>query len=215
MTNDELRTAVEEELLYEPRVDPREIAVAADYGRVTLRGTVGSLREKFEATKAAKRVAGVGEVDDQLQVKILGSKSRDDAELRGAVLQALTLDSEVPASVDATAVAGAVTLTGTATHHFESEEAERVASKVHGVTSIDNQIVLVPPPPSADDVKHGIKKALERVAKCDAATITVEAEDGVVTLYGTVASLADRDVAVSAAMRAPGVVRVENHIVIA
>jgi osmotically-inducible protein OsmY len=211
MTNDELRTAVEEELLYEPRVDPREIAVAADYGRVTLRGTVGSLREKFEATKAAKRVASVREVDDQLQVKILGSKSRDDAELRGAVLQALTLDSEVPASVDATAVAGAVTLTGTATHHFESEEAERVASKVHGVTSIDNQIVLVPPPPSADDVKYGIKKALER----DAATITVEAEDGVVTLYGTVASLADRDAAASAAMRAPGVVRVENHIVIA
>jgi osmotically-inducible protein OsmY len=214
MSNDELRSAVEEELYYEPRVDPREVAVAAKDGLVTLRGTVGSLRERFEARKAAKRVAGVTEVDDQLKIKLLGDKSRDDAELRGAVLQALMLDADVPSSVDATAVAGTVTLTGTATHHFQREDAERDVLKVEGVTSIDNQIMLVTPPPTEKDVRHTIKKALERSAKDQAERISIETENGVVELHGSVDSWAERDAVVSAAWRAPGVWRVDDYLVI-
>ena len=214
MTNDELRIAVEEELFYEPRIDNREIAVGADNGVVTLRGTVGTLRERFEARKAARRVAGVRDVDDQLKVKLLGSKSRDDAELRGAVLQALTLDSEVPDSVDAAAANGAVTLSGTANHHFQREEAERVASKVDGVTSINNQIFLEAPPPTEPELRHTITKALERAAKDEADRISVVTENGVVALHGEVHSWAERDAAVSAASRAPGVVRVDDYLVI-
>jgi osmotically-inducible protein OsmY len=215
MSNDELRIAVEEELLYEPRIDNnREIAVGVDDGVVTLRGTVGSLRERFEANKAAKRVAGVKNVHDELKVKLLGGKSRDDAELRGAVLQALMLDGDVPASVDATAVNGAVTLSGTATHHFQSEEAVKTAAKVEGVTAVDNEIMLVPPPPTEQDLRDTITRALERTAKDEAERIAVETADGVVALRGTVHSWAERDAAVSAASRAPGVVRVDDYLVI-
>jgi osmotically-inducible protein OsmY len=46
MTNDELRLDVAAELSWDPKVDSRQIAVLADDGAVTLRGTVGSLREK-------------------------------------------------------------------------------------------------------------------------------------------------------------------------
>src|ERR1700759_1463214 len=46
MTNDELRLDVAAELSWDPKVDSRQIAVSADGGAVTLRGTVGSLREK-------------------------------------------------------------------------------------------------------------------------------------------------------------------------
>ena len=214
MSNDELRVAVEEELLYDPRVDNREIAVETEDGVVTLRGTVGSLRERLEARKAAKRVIGVSDVHDELQVKLLGSKGKDDAELRGAVLQALTLDSEVPSTVDATAVAGAVTLTGTANHHFQREEAEQVASKVEGVTSVDNQIILVPPPPTEHEIEHTITKALERTAKREAEGITVEIADGTVALYGTVDSWADRDAVLAAAWRAPGVSQVDDYLTV-
>ena len=56
VSNDELRFNVEEELFWEPRVDNEAIAVSTDDGDVTLRGTVGSFREKREAASAAKRV---------------------------------------------------------------------------------------------------------------------------------------------------------------
>ena len=44
---------------------------------------------------------GVTEVDNQLQVRVLAGSRRDDADLRGDVLQALMLDSLVPMTVDA------------------------------------------------------------------------------------------------------------------
>jgi osmotically-inducible protein OsmY len=81
---------------------------------VTLRGTVGSFREKREAAKAAKRVYGVTEVDNELSVRLLGGDRRDDADVRGAVLQALMLDAAVPSSIDASVKDGMVTLTGMA-----------------------------------------------------------------------------------------------------
>ena len=48
MSNDELRLDVEQELFWDPRVDNEAIAVSTDDGDVTLRGTVGSFREKRE-----------------------------------------------------------------------------------------------------------------------------------------------------------------------
>jgi hypothetical protein len=53
---------------WDPKIDNSAIAVSADDGRVTLRGTVGSLREKREAKNAAARVFGVVSVDNQLEV---------------------------------------------------------------------------------------------------------------------------------------------------
>jgi osmotically-inducible protein OsmY len=112
MSDEELRYDVEEELFWEPRVDSAAIAVATDDGDVTLRGTVGSFREKREAANAAKRVRGVARLDNDLRVRLLDDDKRDDAELRGAVLQALLLDSLVPSTIDAKVQGGIVTLTG-------------------------------------------------------------------------------------------------------
>jgi len=67
MSNDELRIDVEDELLWEPKVDNEAIAVSTDDGVVTLRRTVGSLRERREATNAAKRVHGVKQLDNELR----------------------------------------------------------------------------------------------------------------------------------------------------
>ena len=52
-------------------LDSAEIAVSADDGKITLRGTVGSLRQKHAAKKDAERVFGVISVDNQLQVRLL------------------------------------------------------------------------------------------------------------------------------------------------
>jgi osmotically-inducible protein OsmY len=99
--NDRLMAEVNDELFWDPKVDNAAIAVAADDGAIIVRGTVGSLREKREATRAAQRVYGVMSVDDQLRVRVLDDARRADADLRGDVLQPLALDSLVPQSVDA------------------------------------------------------------------------------------------------------------------
>jgi len=215
MSNDELTRHVTDELFWDPKVDNAAIAVSADDGVVTLGGTVGSLRQKREAKKDAERVWGVKSVNNDLQVRLLNDDRREDADLRGAVLQALMLDSLVPATVDADVDDGMVTLKGQANWHFQRDEAETVATNVAGVVSVDNAIELVPPAPSAEDLEHSIKKAMERNAKLDADSVSVESSNGTVTVRGTVSSWADHDEAVSAAWAAPGVTRVKDHILVA
>jgi osmotically-inducible protein OsmY len=212
VTNDELQLSVADELFWDPKVDNEEIAVSADGGSVTLRGTVGSFRQKREARKAAERVYGVVSVDNQLEVRILTGQRRDDADLRGDVLQALMLDSLVPGTVDANIKDGFVTLTGAVDWQFQREEAAFIAGNILGVTGVENDTYLDSPTPYAGDVKHSIKKALERDAKLDADSIQVETANGKATLTGTVGSWAERDAAVAAAWAAPGVTNVEDRL---
>jgi osmotically-inducible protein OsmY len=215
MSNDDVKRYVTDELFYDPKVDNRAIAVSADDGVVTLRGTVGSFREKREAKQDAQRVHGVKDVKNELDVRILTEDRRDDADLRGDVLRALALDSLVPATIEAKVDDGWVTLTGTANWQFERDEAEFVGGNIAGVVGVENEIELVAPGPSVHDVEHAIKEAMERNAKLDAKSVSVESSNGTITLHGTVSSWADHDEAVSAAWAAPGVTRVKDHIVVA
>jgi len=138
----DLTADVSDELYWEPKLDSTAIAVSADDGRITLRGTVGSLRKKREAQKATQRVFGVISVDNQLQVKVMNDDMRADADLRGDVLQALMLDSLVPKTVDAKVEDGFVTLKGTANRQYERDEAEFVASNVVGALDVFDEIEL-------------------------------------------------------------------------
>jgi osmotically-inducible protein OsmY len=212
MTDEQLQRAVTDELRYEPKVHEKEIAVSASDGTVTLRGTVGSLRQKREAKKAAQRVYGVMDVDNELSVRLMDDFARDDAELRGQVLQAMTLDSLIPATVDASAYDGYITLTGQADWRYERDEAEFVAGNVPGVIDVENQIELVLPTPPAKEVKQDIEKAIERNARLDAGSLSVKTSSGTVTIEGAVRSWAEHDEAVAAAWHAPGVRNVVDRI---
>ena len=215
MSNDDLELSVADELYWDPKVDNTAIAVSVDDGAVTLRGTVGSFRQKREAKQDAERVYGVKSVKNDLEVRIMNQDRRDDADLRGAVLQALMLDSLVPRTIDAKVDNGAVTLTGTANWQYQRDEAEFLATNILGVISVDDEIDLVPPAPTAGDVQHDIKKAMERNAKLDADSLSVDSSNGTVTLSGTVSSWADHDEAVDAAWAAPGVTDVKDRILVA
>jgi osmotically-inducible protein OsmY len=214
MSDDQLRGSVEDELYWDPRVGAQSIAVSAEDGVVTLRGTVGSYRERREATTAVKRVFGAQRVENKLKVRLLDGHRRDDADLRGAVLQALMLDALVPDTVDAKVSDGLVTLTGTADYQFERDEAKRVAGNVSGVVWVTDDIELTVPPAEAGDVKHDIKKAMERDAKIDADGVSVETYNGTVTLSGSVRSWAEHDAAIDAAWAAPGVSTVEDNLLV-
>jgi osmotically-inducible protein OsmY len=214
MSNDDLQRWVTDELFWDPKVDNAAIAVSAQDGDVTLRGTVGSFREKREAQNAAQRVYGVKKVQNELKVNILNGVARDDAELRGEVLQAMMLDSQVPSTIDARVTDGWVTLTGTAEWQYQRDEAEFIAGNVAGVVGVDNEIDLQNPQPSAGDIKESIKKALKRNAKLDADDLSVDTHDGTVAVTGTVSSWSEHDAAIAAAWAAPGVTNVDDYVTV-
>ena len=212
--DNDLTADVSDELFWDPKVDNTAIAVSADGGKITLRGTVGSLREKREAKKAAERVFGVITVDNQLQLKLMDDDRRADAELRGDVLQALMLDSLVPNTIDAKVEDGFVTLTGTADRQYQRDEADFVASNIVGTLDVFNEIELKRPTPSAGDVQESIKKAFKRNAKIDADDLYVSTENGTVTINGAVSSWAEHDEAIDAAWAAPGVTSVHDEMTV-
>jgi osmotically-inducible protein OsmY len=210
----DLTADVSDELFWDPKVDNAAIAVSATEGKITLRGTVGSLREKREAKKAAQRVFGVISVDNQLQVKLMNDDRRADADLRGDVLQALMLDSLVPATVDAKAEDGFVTLSGSADWQYQRDEADFVASNIVGTLDVFDEIELTHPKPNAGDVQDSIKKAFKRNAALDADNLYISSDNGTVTITGNVSSWAEHDEALDAAWAAPGVTSVRDEMTI-
>jgi osmotically-inducible protein OsmY len=142
---------LEEAVIYNLRLDPRisqstEIAVAATNGLVTLRGTVESFGQHRAAVGDARGTAGVVDVDDQLKVNLLGSSVRHDDEIRGAALQILIWDAEVPAeSVDVRVQEGWVTLTGRVEYQFQSNAAFEDVASLYGVFGVNNDIRVSTP----------------------------------------------------------------------
>lgn len=134
MTNAALARAVAAEIAWDPRVGGAKVEVSAGGGVVTLRGWVGSYRQKQEARRAAERVHGVTYVDNDLDVRV--PHPRSDAGLLGDVLMALVLDDLVPDTVHAQVTGAVVRLTGTAGWQYQRDEAELVAGNVHGAWSM-------------------------------------------------------------------------------
>ncbi|HME03832.1 MAG TPA: BON domain-containing protein [Solirubrobacteraceae bacterium] len=213
MSNQDLINDVIDELAWDPKLDADEIAVNADDGVVTLRGTVGSLRKKREAKKAAGRVHGVRSVKNDLEVHLLNEQRREDADVRRDVLQAFALDTLIPSTIDANAHEGFVTLTGSADWEYQREEATFVAGNVLGVVDVFDDTRLNAAPKAAD-VKDAISNAFRRNAALDADDLAVTIADGTVTVEGAVNSWSEHDEAVSAAWAAPGVTDVEDRILV-
>ena len=126
--------------------DPRlpyadEVAVSAYHGTVTLRGTVGSFAQRRAAVADARRTRGVFDVLDELEVRLLNDDRRKDAEIRGAALQRLIWDSEIPGDyLDVQVKDGWVTLKGDVDHQFQSDKAFDHIAHLQGVTGITNEI---------------------------------------------------------------------------
>jgi osmotically-inducible protein OsmY len=214
MTDEALALSVKDELFWDPKVDSEEIAVSADDGTITLRGTVGSFRQKRDAKKAAERVQGVVYVENDLTVRILTKSRRADADLRGDVLQALLLDSLIPTTVDAKVEDGYVTLSGSVDWQYQGDEATFVAGNILGVTGVDNEVLVGGAGRTISGVSDAIQKAFKRDAKIDADNLTVAASNGTVTLSGSVRSWSEHDAALAAAWAGPGVTTVNDRLTV-
>ena len=139
----DIRAAVQEELVTDPRIDADDIEVEIFNGEVSLNGTVPSQAQCSEATVAARRVAGVTVVHNLLAIALPSSDYGDDTALAQLVNEALAADRAVPDGVRATAREGDIFLTGVVSHGVQRAAAEDAAAGVAGVRSVTNQIEVL------------------------------------------------------------------------
>ena len=109
--------------------------MAVKNGVVTLTGFVRSYAEKLEAEAAAKRVAGVVGVANDLEVRLSAADQRPDPEIARDAVTAIK--SQLPFSWQQIKVIvdkGWVTLEGQVEWNYQREEAERrsAGSKASG-----------------------------------------------------------------------------------
>ena len=84
-----IKKHVEEELQYEPILNPSAIGVAVKDGIVTLTGKVSNLAQKYAAARAAIRVSGVRAVANEMEVALLPADIRTDEDIARSAVNAL------------------------------------------------------------------------------------------------------------------------------
>jgi len=198
----DLQDRVLRELRFDPRVEASKIGVTATpNGTVTLTGTVNSYTEKLAAEEAAKRVAGVRAIANDIEVALPGTSRRSDTAIAEAALNALKSRATPLDNIKVIVKNGWVTLEGEVEYYYQKQEAERAVSVLAGVTGVTNNIRVRPVPhtPKEEEVKKEIEDALIRSARLDARSITVEVRGTNVMLRGSVRSWAEREEAENAA----------------
>jgi len=132
-------------IVVEEDIDPTDIAVAVKNGVVTLTGFVRSYTHKFAAERAAKRVAGVVGVANDLEVRLPQTDERPDPEIAREVVANLKI--WLPNSwehIKAIVKNGWVTLEGEVEWNYQRDYAERAVRWIKGVKGVSNLIRLQP-----------------------------------------------------------------------
>ena len=99
-----------------------------------------SYPQYLEAAAAARRVAGVWNLQNHLEVVLPAGNYRDDATLTITANDALTLNVAVPDGVEATTSNGDITLTGTVNYGSERTAAEQAVTYLTGVRNVRDDI---------------------------------------------------------------------------
>jgi osmotically-inducible protein OsmY len=206
MINDsKLRHDVEAELDWDPRFDARQVGVAVKNGAVALTGHVASFAERCAAEEAAKSVAGVRALANDIVVELPFDAKRSDAEIAEAALFALNSNASVPpGKVTVIVRDGWITLEGHVAMWFERNAAHAAVANLRGIKGVFNKIAIKTEV-SAADVRSRIEEAFRRRAQINGGKIRVAAQDGTVTLEGEVQSWDERNQAELAAWQARGV----------
>jgi osmotically-inducible protein OsmY len=213
-SDSEIERDVKDELTWNPDLDATDIAVSVKKGVITLTGFVKSYTDKYEAEAAAKRVAGVVAVANDIEVRMPSVDERPDPEIARDAVAALK--SQLPISSEKIKIVvknGWITLDGQVEWQYQRATAENAVRRIKGVKGVANNIQLKPQA-EPSEIKRKIQEAFRRNAEVDANRIIVESEGSVVTLKGTVRSWIEREEAERAAWAAPGVTQVIDEIVV-
>jgi len=213
-TDVEVKTDVLCELKYEPSVKATDIGVLVKDGAVTLTGYTVSYGEKRQAVCAAKRVAGVKGIANDIEVKLPSLLNLTDGDIAAAVAHHIDHSTVIPTdSVKATVREGWITLEGEVKWWYQKNVAEQILQNLSGVRGISN-LILIKPQLAKAEVETAIKSAFQRSALLDADQIEVEAADNKVVLRGKMRNYAEVEEAERVAWSAPGVFSVDNQLTV-
>ena len=212
ITDTELKMDVLAELRYEPSVRITDIGVLVKDGAVTLNGYATNYCEKCDAVSAAKRVAGVRAIADDIEVKLPDSIRRTDGEIAAAAANQIDWSTTIPrGAAEITVSEGQITLEGEVEWWYQKNAAENAVQYLAGVRGVTN-LITIKPKLAPVDFETAIKSALARNALLDAKKIQVQSTSGKVMLRGTVRNYFEREEAERVAWAAPGVFSVENQL---
>ena len=213
-SDSEIERDVREELKWDPDLDAEDIAISVKDGVVTLAGFTKSYSDRLEAEYAAKRVAGVHAVANDIEVRLPSIDQRPDPDIaRDAIAN---LKAQLPISHDRIKFIvkdGWLTLEGAVDWQYQKTTAENAVRHVRGVKGVTN-VISVKPKVEPTDIKRKILDAFKRNAEVDANRITIETNGSEVILKGTVRSWIEREEAERVAWSAPGVTFVDDRIVV-
>ncbi len=211
-TDAQIQQDVTSELAWDAAIDATKIDVTVKDGLVTLGGQVINYSEKWEAERAAQRIAGVKALVVKLVVAPLDT--RTDADIARAAESALAWVSYVPKNTIKIQVEnGWITLSGTVTWDYQRQNVATAVRYLTGVKGVSDEITIQPDAPSTQ-IKADIESALERGFDSEDQDVAVSVSGRNVTLSGTVTSWWQRDLARNAAWNATGVQHVTDHMTI-
>lgn len=214
-TDAEIQQDVMDELNWEPILNATEIGVAVHNGVVTLNGFVNTFAKKFAAENAAWRVKGVKAVAEELEVRLPGDSRIPDEEVADSVVRTLKWNTVIPdEKLKVKVTGGWVYIEGEVDWNFQKESAFNAIRHLKGVSGVSN-LITVKPRVNTVVVKERIRKALERNADFESENIRIETLGNKVILKGTARSWTERRTVENAAWSAPGVMTVDDELIIA
>jgi osmotically-inducible protein OsmY len=214
-TDSQLQQDVMAELQWEPSVHAARIGVEVKSGVVTLAGRVDSYDEKWNAERAAQRVAGVRAMTTELKVYLTSLSKRTDADIAEAVESALEWTASLPeGAIQVMVEDGWVTLSGDVDWQFQRRAAIDSVRTLMGVVGVSD-LMSIKPSVTATVVKSDIEAALLRSSIAQAKNISVAVYGSDITLSGKVHSLDERHTAINSAWSTPGVRNVVDMMILA
>jgi hyperosmotically inducible protein len=213
-------------LLLSKQVSPFDIQVQTIQGEVTLEGQVPSEQVKTVAGAIAQDTSGVKKLHNNLSVNPSIERNPDrehlgdrvaDLEIKTLVTDAISKNVELAEKHLTTEVKDrAVTLGGTVQTVSQKNTADQIAWQVPGVRGLTDNLSLSDAqamPESADDkLAHRVEFELYSTKAIPLKTVQIRADNGVVTLTGTVSSRAEKLLAEKTAKSVEGVRRVVNGL---
>ena len=173
-TDAQIQKDIMTELRWQPSLNAANIGVAVKNGIVTLSGQVENYPLKLDAERAAKKIAGVKAIAEDIQIGVSPSFKRTDADIAATVLDALKWHSTVPhENIIVKVEDGEVLLEGEVDWQYQSAAARNAIIAIIGVRNVQNNI-RVKPKVALPDIKARINEALQRAATVDAEKISVD-----------------------------------------
>jgi osmotically-inducible protein OsmY len=215
--DEEIKKDALEQLYWDDRVDASNLKVEVSRGEAFLTGTVPNYGAYQAAEDDLWSIPGVRYVRNDAVVKYpVGAKVPSCAEIKASIERVLLWQPDIDSlDIDVSMEDGAVVLQGSVDAYWKKIRAEELALALSGVSSIRNELAVVPSGAYTDKaIADDIESALKQNIGADVDSIEVRVENGKVALSGSVSSLPALYAAEKIVENTPGVILYSTELVV-